>query len=97
MKKQNLGPDEIELALAAHIFVDGFTLVEHHLNALLEKIRVALKKPSLTMRHMRRSIADWLINGYAVIKDNCLKVTRAGRKHIASLAEVATAPAPLMA
>ena len=95
--KKKVEPSEIELAVAAHVFVDGFTSVKHHLRTLLQKIKSELRNPSLTTRDIRRALADWLIKGYAVIEEDCLKINRAGRKHVKALAEVATAPALVMA
>ena len=97
MPTKKIEPNEIELAVAAHIFMDGFTSVQHRLSALLEKIKNELNNHALTTRDIKQAIADWLVEGYALIKNGCLEITRAGRKHIASLAEVATAPAPLTA
>jgi hypothetical protein len=103
MKKKiepvKIEPTTIELAIAAHVYADGFTTVEHNLNMLLEKIKKDLGNAALTVRDIKQAIADWLIKGYAVIKDGCLRINRCGRVHIETLAEVATdsAPAPLSA
>lgn len=96
-RPEKVEPNKIELAVAAHVFVEGFTKAKHDLATILEEIKTKFQNPALTTRDIKRAIADWLIKGYAVIKENCLCVTRTGRKHIEALAEVETAPAPLMA
>jgi coproporphyrinogen III oxidase-like Fe-S oxidoreductase len=97
MSAQKVEHDNIRLAVAAHVYVDGFTLVKHSLHDLLEKIKQALNDQALTTRDIRQALAEWLMEGMAVIEDNYLRITRAGRHHVEQLAEVATSPAPLAA
>lgn len=59
---------------------------------LLQKVKEFTKSKVITLDSLKESLKQWVDNGWAVIKDNVLQITRAGRSHVKRLAEAATAP-----
>ncbi len=60
------------------------------MNELLQKVKELTRSSRITLTDLQNSLKQWVDNRWAVIKDNVLQITRAGRHHIKKLAEAAS-------
>ncbi len=84
--------ETIAFAVAIHLATrDVPCTAKQCLQELLDQVK-ALVNQKLKMDELQLALSKWVDQGWAIITNGFLQITRAGRHKIASLAEAATAP-----
>ncbi len=87
----------IEGAVALHLQTRTVACTAKQcLQELLAEVRKMVKHKNLTIERLKEALKTWFKEGWAIVNNQSLQVTRAGRKKIKELADAALAsPAPV--